>query len=82
MDVILLSPVGFGILLAMAFIGIIVVVWNCSQLEKRIIRLEEKFKQLGDGPKFIDPLAVREWTDEEREALRAVLKFHMLKGNK
>lgn len=46
MEMTTLDNVAIGMMLVLAFLGIIIVVWNCAKLEKRIEKLEEKHDQL------------------------------------
>lgn len=41
MEMTTLDNVAIGMMLVLAFLGIIIVVWNCAKLEKRIEKLEK-----------------------------------------
>ena len=87
MSITSLDNVAIGMMLVLAFLGIIIVVWNCSKLEKRIIRLETEQEQLRHkfnsrllGPTIVNPTAVWKWTDAEKEVFLKALDWHMRVG--
>jgi hypothetical protein len=88
MEITTLDNVAIGMMLVLAFLGIIFVVWNCAKIEKRVIRLEEEQEQLRNEfntrllgvAYFENPSAIREWTDEEKESIQKVLNWNVRKG--
>jgi hypothetical protein len=89
MSITSLDNVAIGMMLVLAFLGIIIVVYHCAKLEKRIIQLEIEQEQFRNefntrllGPTFVNPTAIREWTAEEKETLLKVLNWHMRKAGK
>lgn len=46
MEMTTLDNVAIGMMLVLAFLGIIIVVWNCAKLEKRIEKLEKRTEKI------------------------------------